>query len=54
MKIKAEIVLSRVVLESLTDEDLRWIGPEVSRRLEELTTVPEINNRPTSDPKLSP
>lgn len=77
MKLKAEIALSRAVLESLTDEDLRWIEAEVSRRMEqiyqvatdgwatsgsdraleriiELTTVHEINNRPTSDPKLSP
>lgn len=35
MKFQAEITLPRAQLEALTDEDLRWLEAEVSRRFEE-------------------
>lgn len=50
MIIKAQIALSREVLESLTEEDLRFIEAEVSRRMEEkLTTLPGIDNSPKTN-----
>jgi hypothetical protein len=41
MKIKAEITLSRAQLEALTDEDLRFIEAEISRRLSDIPSVLE-------------